>query len=170
MSEESKYKKPQGPHQSRPPKLVPPDAEAAGESKKSRLIPMAIVAAGLLLAALALFVIFLPMGSDIRSVKTPAEPRQTPATVAQSAEQQIPAPDSAAQTEIEALIGDWLREQAEAEAQNIAAWGGEAYAEAVTLAEECERLLGEQEYLPARTSCTRAIGELAEILPERAGD
>ena len=164
MSEESKYKKPQGPHQSRPPKLVPPDAEAAGESKKSRLIPMAIVAAGLLLAALALIVIFLPMGSDIRSVKTPAEPRQTPATVAQSAEQQVPAPDSAAQTEIEALIGDWLREQAEAEAQNIAAWGGEAYAEAVTLAEECERLLGEQEYLPARTSCNRAIGKLAELI------
>ena len=78
MSEESKHKKPQGPYQSRPPNLVPPDAEAASASKPSRLIPVAIVGAGLLLAALALLVIFLPMGSDTRSVETPAEPRPAP--------------------------------------------------------------------------------------------
>ena len=63
MSEESKNKKPQGRQQSRPPNLVPPDAGAATESKRSRFIPMAIVGTGLLLAALALLVIFLPMHS-----------------------------------------------------------------------------------------------------------
>ena len=163
MSEESKHKKPQEPHQSRPPNLVPPDAETASESKPSRFIPLAIVGAGLLLAALAMLVIFLPMCSNSRSVKTPAEPRQAPATVAKPAEQDVSVPDSAAQAEIEALIGDWLGDQAEAEAENIAAWGGEAYAGAVALAQECERLLGEQEYLSAQQSCTRAINELAEL-------
>lgn len=157
MSEESKDKQPQGPHQSRPPNLVPPDAEAASESKPSRFIPMAIVVLGLLLAALALLVLFLPMRSDVANVKGPA-------TVAKPADQETPEPDLAAQAEIEALFGDWLRQQAEAEAQNIAAWGGKAYAGAVALAEECERRLGEQEYLPARQSCTSAIGELAELI------
>ena len=163
MSEEFKYNKPQGPHQDRPPNLVPPDADAAGKSKTSRFIPMAILGVGLLLAALALLVIFLPMLSDTRSVKIPAESQQGPATVVKPAGQNIPEPDSAAQAEIEALIGDWLHKQAEAEAENIAVWGGQAYAEAVALAEECERLLGEQQYLPARKSCTRAIEKLAEL-------
>jgi len=160
MSEESKHKRPGD----RPPQLVPPDAESVGEAKPSRIMPMAIIGAGLLLAVLALLVIFLPMGSDTRSVKAPAPPPEAPAATAKPAQQEAPVADSGAQEEIEALIGDWLREQAEAEAQGVAAWGGEAYAGAVALEEECERLLGEQEYLPARESCVKAIAELDQLM------
>ena len=160
MSEESKHKRPGD----RPPQLVPPDAESVGEAKPSRVMPMAIIGAGLLLAVLALLVIFLPMGSDTRSVKAPAPPPEAPAAMAKPAQQEAPVADSGAQEEIEALIGDWLRDQAEAEAQGVAAWGGEAYAGAVALEEECERLLGEQEYLPAWESCVKAIAELDQLM------
>jgi len=164
MSEESKHKKPGERHQSRPPDLVPPDADTAGESNPSRILPIAIVGIGLLLALLALLVIFLPMGSDTRNAKTPEETPPPQAIMAKPALQEAPARDSRAAEEIEALIGDWLREQAEAEAQDIAAWGGEAYAGAIALEQECERLLGEQEYQPAQESCTRAIEGLAQLM------
>jgi tetratricopeptide (TPR) repeat protein len=164
MSEESKHKKPGDQQQERPPQLVPPDAESAGEAKPSRIMPMVIVGAGLLLAALALLVIFLPIGSDTRSVKAPAAAPEAPAATAKPSQQEAPVPDSGAREEVEALIGDWLREQAEAEAQGIAAWGGEAYAGAVALTEECERLLGKQEYLQARESCVKAIAELDQLM------
>jgi len=164
MSEESKHKKPGEPQQSQPPNLVPPDAGDIGESKPSRITPLAIIGAGLLLAALALLVIFLPIDSDTRDTKSSTEPPPGPATVAKPAQQEAPAPDSGAAEEIEALIGDWLREQAEAEAENIAAWGGEVYAGAIALEQECERLLGEQEYQLAQESCTSAIEELDQLM------
>ncbi len=160
MSEESRQKKPTE-QQTRPPDLVPPGAETAEQSKPSRLVPLAIVGTGLLLAIFALLVIFLPMGSDDRAAKGSAEPSQI---TAKQALQEASAPDSRAAAEIEGLIGDWLREQAGAEAANIAAWGGETYAGAVALEQECERLLGEREYLLARDSCTAAITELGQLM------
>ncbi len=51
MSEESKHKKPGERQQSRPPNLVPPDAGDIGESKPSRIMPLAIIGAGLLLGS-----------------------------------------------------------------------------------------------------------------------
>jgi len=132
-------------------------------------MPIAIIGAGLLLAILALLVVFLPMIRDTRSTSTPAENTSPPANVVQQAQQKGLAPDSKAAEEIEALIGDWLREQAEAEAGNIAAWGGEAYAGAIALEQECERLLGEREYLMAQESCTKAIAELDQLMIEKPG-
>jgi len=164
MSEESKHKKPGEPQQRRTPDLIPPDAHAVEEPKSSNIMPMVIIGAGLLLAALALLVIFLPMGSDTRNTNAPAEDPAHPAIAAKPAQPEDPLPDSKAAEEIEALIGDWLREQAEAEAANIAAWGGEAYAGAIALEQECERLLGEQEYLLARKACTTALTELDQLM------
>jgi len=164
MNEESKQKKPQEQQQIRRPELVPPDAGPGEGSKPSRIMPMAIVGVGLLLATLALLVIFLPIGRDSRDIKTSLVSPPPAAVVAQPARQQEPKPDSEAKQEIEALIGDWLREQAEAEAENIAAWGGQTYAEAIALEQECERLLNDQKYLQARESCTRAIKELDQLV------
>ena len=161
MSEKSKDKKPEERQQILPPGLVSPDAEAAGDSKPSRIVPMAIVGTGLLLTVLALLVIFLPMGNDTRVAKLSEEP---PAATANPALPEAPAPDSRAAAEIEGLIGDWLREQAEAESANISAWGGEAYTGAIALEQECERLLGEREYLLAKGSCTAAIAELDQLI------
>ena len=47
-------------------------------------------------------------------------------------------------TEIEQLIGTWLLKQAEAEAENISAWGGESYVAATARGKECSQLLQEQ--------------------------
>ena len=162
MSEESKDKKQDERQQSQPPELVSPDAKVAGDSKPSRVVPMVIVGVGLLLTVLALLVIFLPIGTDTRVAKDP--PAESSVATAKPALQEAPAPDSRAAAEIEGLIGDWLREQAEAESANIAVWGGESYAGAIALEQECERLLGEQEYLLARKACTAAIAELDQLM------
>ncbi len=124
MSEESKDKKQDERQQSQPPELVSPDAKVAGDSKPSRVVPMVIVGVGLLLTVLALLVIFLPIGNDTRVAKDP--PAESSVATAKPALQEAPAPDSRAAAEIEGLIGDWLREQAEAESANIAVWGGES--------------------------------------------
>jgi tetratricopeptide (TPR) repeat protein len=63
----------------------------------------------------------------------------------------------------ERLFAEWLQKQAEAEADNVAAWGGEEYREAITLARECERLLEEKLYLSARESCEVALHRLEEL-------
>lgn len=163
MSVDSEHKKPGGPQPGGAPKLTPPDAETVTEPKPSRLGPMLIVGAGLLLAVLALLVLFLPLGNETKRVENSAATTEPPAAAAKPSPEEGPQPDTEAQQEIEVLIGDWLRKQAEAEAENIAAWGGEAYAGAVALAEECERLLGEQEYLAAFESCNQAINELENL-------
>ena len=89
--------------------------------------------------------------------------------MAKSAQQEVLAADSSAAEEIEALIGEWLRKQAEAEAENVAAWGGEAYAGAIALEQECERLLGEREYILARESCAAALAELDQLTTAKQG-
>ena len=164
MSVDSEHKKPGGPQPGGAPKLTPPDAVTVTEPKPSRLVPMLIVGAGLLLAVLALFVLFLPLGRETQRVETPAATAEVPGVAAKPSPQEGAQPDAEAEQEIEALIGDWLHKQAEAEAENIAAWGGQAYADAVALAEECERLLGKQEHLAAFESCTRAIDELDGLM------
>jgi len=62
----------------------------------------------------------------------------------------------------------WLQKQAEAEAANVTAWGGQAYGEAQALATECERRLQENQYLSARGSCTAAIDSLDHLMASRA--
>ena len=64
-------------------------------------------------------------------------------------------------------MGVWLQKQAESEAVNIAAWGGDAYTEAVSLAKACDHLLGEQQYLPAKNSCEEAITSLDLLMTSR---
>lgn len=163
MSVDSEQKKPEGLQPGGTPKLIPPDAETVTDSRPSRILPMLIVGTGLLLAALALLVLFLPIDSETERVNTPAATAEVATEAIKPSPQERPQPVPEAQQEIEALIGDWLRKQAEAEAENMAVWGGEAYAGAVALAEECERRLSEQDYQTAFASCTQAIGELDNL-------
>jgi tetratricopeptide (TPR) repeat protein len=188
MTEDHRPKKDGGDLPKSPPTLVPPDA-TAGEKPAgpSRTTPLLILACGLLLIIVALLVLFLPLRED----KPTAVHQTEPQVIAQPSPQgqaslQVQAPTQTQPTpleqpsqqmqtglnddsakEINQLMGVWLQKQAEAEAVNITAWGGDVYAGAVFLAKECDRLLGDQQYLAARKSCEEAIENLDDLMASK---
>jgi tetratricopeptide (TPR) repeat protein len=169
MSKESRPGK--GPQQKPAPPLVPPDVKAGEEKNSSRAAPLLILACGLILVVVALLVVFLPMREEPATlteplvsqpaVSQPAAPLETqPAEVQRTADDDWTA-------ELNRLMTVWLQKQAEAEAVNIEAWGGDAYTEAVRLARECDRLASSRQPLPAKQSCEGAIEALAEVVASR---
>jgi tetratricopeptide (TPR) repeat protein len=165
MTEDPERTREQGERPGRPPKLVPPDAAGRDKEQSSHKGPLLILACGLLLVIAALLVLFLPLRQAPQATALQAgaqSPRQPVAPLPPN-----PAANSEASLEIERLIGTWLQKQAEAEAINIAAWGGEDYAEAIALAKECERRLGDQQYLPAREACEGALHSLDELVASK---
>ena len=150
----------------RPPTLTPPDAAGAKEPTSSRSFPLLIVGCGLLLVIAALLVVFLPLQQDSPVIAEQTEQQEVRSPVPQSPAVQVTPNDDFAE-EIDRLMGVWLQKQAEAEAVNIIAWGGDSYLEAVSLAKECDRLLGERQYLPAKSSCEGAIDQLGSLMASR---
>ena len=145
-----------------PPTLVPPDATGKVKKGPSRTVFLLMLACGLLLTIAALFVLFLPLLQKDTDTGHQLESQIVRPVVAPPQKQVATNDDSA--REIDRLIGVWLQKQAEAEAANVAAWGGDAYAEAASLARECDRLLGEKQYLPAKASCEGAIDGLDDLM------
>jgi tetratricopeptide (TPR) repeat protein len=180
MTEDHRSKKEKGDLPKRPPTLVPPDITAGEKTAgPSRITPLLIVGCGLLLIIVALLVLFLPFRQDEPTVVHQTEQQDARQVIAQPQAQpqaptqgQIPtqgqaAPNDDSAREVNQLIGVWLQKQAEAEAADITAWGGNVYAEAVLLAKECNRLLGEQQYLAAKKSCEEAIGNLDDLMASK---
>ena len=149
-----------------PPTLRPPDAVGAKEPTASRSFPLLIVGCGLLLVIAALLVLFLPFQQDTPVVAEQAEQQDVRSPVPQALATQVTPNDDFAQ-EIDRLMTVWLQKQAEAEAVNIIAWGGDSYTEAISLAKKCDRLLGERQYLQAKSSCEEAIDQLGSLMASR---
>ena len=153
------------------PTLRPPDATGGAEQTPSRTVPLLIVACGLLLVVAALLVLFLPFQQDdpviVQQTEQPevrpVVPQPPSSKVPQSPAEQVTANDDWVR-EIDRLMEVWLQKQAEAESVNVAAWGGDAYTDAASLAKECDRLLGEQQYLAAKASCEGAIDGLDNLM------
>jgi tetratricopeptide (TPR) repeat protein len=150
----------------KPPALIPPDAVEAKAPTASRGFPRLIVGCGLLLVIAALWVVFLPLQQDSSVVAEQMEQPEVRSAVAQSPAAQVTPNDDFAQ-EIDRLMAVWLQQQAEAEAVNIVVWGGDSYAAATSLAKECDRLLGERQYLPAKNSCEAALDQLVSLMASR---
>jgi tetratricopeptide (TPR) repeat protein len=152
-----------------PPKLVPPDAAGGEKHEPSRKGPLLILGWGLLLIIVALLVLFLPLHQGGPPPPLQSSPQEAGQKISPHAPQQKPGRvDNDISRGIESLMGVWLQRQAEAEAANVSAWGGQAYREAQDRATECERLLGENQYLSARGSCTAAIDGLDNLMASRA--
>ena len=150
----------------KPPALIPPDGVEAKEPTSSRRFPLLIVGCGLLLVIAALLVVFLPLQQGGPVVAEQTEQQQVRSPLPQSSAAQVTPNDDFAQ-EIDRLMAVWLQQQAEAEAVNVIAWGGDSYAEAISLAKACDRLLGERQYLPAKNSCEGAIDQLSSLMASR---
>ena len=149
-----------------PPTLTPPDATGREEKVPSRTGLLLVMGGGLLLIIAALLVLFLPLQQDSPVIANQPEQQEVRPPVPQSpVEQVIPNDDFV--REIDRLMEVWLQKQAEAEAVNIAVWGGDSYTEAVSLTKECDRLLGEHQYLPAKNSCEEAIDNLVSLMASR---
>lgn len=153
------------------PTLRPPDATGGTEPGPSHTAPLLILACGLFLVVAALLVLFLPLQHDdpVIAQQTeirPAVPQPPSSEVAESQTGQV-SPDDDWAREIDRLIEVWLQKQAEAESVNVAAWGGSAYTEVVSLAKECSRLLGEREFLAGKASCEGAIDGLDNLMASK---
>jgi tetratricopeptide (TPR) repeat protein len=168
MTEKSNHK---GNKENQPdssPVLVPPDASAKDEIKPSRIRLLLVFGVGLLLVLGAGAVLFFSPTKLSPPVVKPEEPQKAEISVPPA-----PSPGEGEGTsedvalEASRLLGVWLRKQAEAEGLNIGAWGGEAYARAVSLARECESLLAERQVVPAREACAEAIGTLENLMGSR---
>ncbi len=173
---ESGRKKPEG------PPLVPPDATGPEPSRRSGTRHLLVLACGLLLAAGAVAVLFWPPLQEPALVEEPKAPQEAsptapPGPVAPpvappreaAPEGPAPAESSPGKTDAQAkqLLEEWLKKQAAAEAENIAAWGGTDYAKAVSIARDCDRLLGEERFEEARGACQEAITGLDRLMAEK---
>ena len=168
MTEESTSKQDNSKPPERPPTLTPPDATAGEEQKPSRT-PLLIAVGGLVLVIAALLVVLLPLMSENRTAPINVQETDTLKPQTPIQEQAVTRPQATDQvtTEIEQLIGTWLRKQAEAEAENVSAWGGESYVAATARGKECSQLLQEQQYLPARNACNEAIDKLNALMASK---
>jgi tetratricopeptide (TPR) repeat protein len=168
MTEDSTPKRANGEPPERPPTLIPPDATAREEQKPSRA-PLLIAVGGLVLVIAALLVVLLPLMSENQTTPISVQETVTLKPQAPIQNQSVTSPEAAGQeaAEIEQLIGTWLQKQAEAEAENVAAWGSESYVAATTRGKECSQLLQEKQYLPAREACNEAIDKLNALMASK---
>jgi len=168
MTEDSTPKRANGKPPERPPTLTPPDA-TAGEEQKASSTPLLIAVGGLVLVIAALLVVLLPLMSEQPTAPITVQKTATLKPQAPIQNQAVTSPEATDQvtTEIEQLIGTWLLKQAEAEAENISAWGGESYVAATARGKECSQLLQEQQYLPARDACNEAIDKLNALMASK---
>lgn len=169
MTEDSSPKNNGGEKPGRPPNLVPPDATKREEQKPSRA-PLLLVVGGLLLVTAALLVVFLPLLNKEQTTTPLHEQQEThtaaPKPPAQNQDNSNQVASEEAQ-EIEQMIGAWLQKQAEAEAMNVSAWGGDIYSEASSMAKECDQRLLEEEYHSAREACVQAISSLDDLMASK---
>ncbi len=168
MTEESTSKQNNSKPPERPPTLTPPDATAGEEQKPSRT-PLLIAVGGLVLVITALLVVLLPLMSEKPTAPTTVQETDTLKPQNPMQNQAVNSPEATDQvtTEVEQLIGTWLRKQAEAEAENVSAWGEESYVAATARGKECSQLLQEQQYLPARDACNEAIDKLNALMASK---
>jgi tetratricopeptide (TPR) repeat protein len=165
---ESRNKQPRPPAD--PPELIPPDASEPGPRQTSHSGLLLVVVVGLVLVVAAIGVLLLPLLSGDSSVVGQDPVAKTPIATAPVVRPAEPAADEAtdeAFQEVDRLFGEWLKKQAGAEAANITAWGDKPYADALALADDCNRLLGEGLLPSAKAACDEAITLLDGMMEAR---
>ena len=168
MTEKSDHKGNKDNQPESSPVLVPPDALAKEEIKPSRIPLLLVLGVGLLLVLGAGAVLFLLPAKLSPPVVKPEEPQQADASVPSApSPKEVEGTSEEAARDANRLLGVWLGRQATAEGVNISVWGDEVYAQAVSRARECESLLAEKQFVPARGACEEAIGTLEKLMNSR---
>lgn len=145
----------------RPVILTPPGSDIP--PKRDNTLLVVLITAGLIICAVAalLVILYVPgsrerTSAPIAPVSNGEAPRRTTAPPAA-----IPHPGA---PEAERLLGEWLRQQARAEAENITAWGGDKYAAILRSAAEADQLLQQRRFAEAQKAYERVIDDLDRLL------
>lgn len=141
--------------------LIPPGGERPPRSNHLLLLILCIAGLLILLALAAAVVWYLP-----RLQQQVASPSLTSPQVENEMETAAPRIDPGT-AEAEQLLGEWLRRQAQAEAEHVAAWGGNTYAAILSTAAEADRLLRQRQFTAAAKTYRRAASDLEQLLGSR---
>ncbi|MGW8161903.1 MAG: hypothetical protein ACWGN1_06610 [Desulfobulbales bacterium] len=149
------------PEKKHPVILTPPGGKIPPKSNNSVLIVLSVSGLVVLLVLAIAVVWYLPRNQqEISTVE------QTGSIV--QSENHIP-PDSLnpGRSEAERLLGEWLRHQARAEADNIAVWGTDAYSTILASAAEADRLMQQKQFTEAQGKYHQVMRELEQLLAAR---
>ena len=145
------------------PVLNPPDGRQDTQPDNRFMAMLIGVALAVLLGVAAILVWVLPFTDREQVVSSKLE---------ESLEEQRVLPDDGHETgrlgrPAEEILGDWLKIQARAEAENISAWGGDSYEAILNKAAAGDRLLLDNKLIEAERTFQRAVNELQELLASK---
>jgi tetratricopeptide (TPR) repeat protein len=147
------------------PNLTPPDREKT--SKKDNRLTLLLVMAGLLvLLVIAAMVIWILPDSEIQ--KNTAEIVSPPPQVT-SIKESVPEKTEPTGVKAEQLLGEWLRLQARAEADDIAAWGADSYPAILAEAALGDRKYLEKLFVESEAAYQKSIRDLKDLLASKEG-
>jgi tetratricopeptide (TPR) repeat protein len=142
------------------PNLTPPDRKETGK-KDNRLTMLLIMVGLLVLLVMAAMVIWLLPHSTTRNIKTAEKSPPPPVT---SVKETVKAGDEQAGAKVEQLLGEWLRLQARAEAEDVAAWGADSYPAILDEAGMGDRKYQEKKYSESAAAYRKSIRDLNDLM------
>ncbi len=123
---------------------------------------MLLIMVGLLvLLVMAAMVIWLLPHSATRNSKTVEKSPPPPVT---SVKETVKAGDEQAGAKAEQLLGEWLRLQARAEAEDVAAWGADSYPAILDEAAMGDRKYQEKKYSESAAAYRKSIRDLNDLM------
>jgi len=142
------------------PALTPPEGDKV--SKKDNRLTMLLITVGLLvlLGTAAMVIWLLPYSASQKNTAA-SQSASPPVTLINE-----PAPEKIDQgaEKAEQLLGEWLRLQARAEAENIATWGADRYPAILAAAARGDLKYQEQQYGESLAAYRNSINNLNDLL------
>jgi tetratricopeptide (TPR) repeat protein len=142
------------------PTLTPPEVDKV-RKKDNRLTMLLIMVALLVMAAVVIWL--LPHSGTQKNTAVSSSP-PPPATFIKE-----PAPDKTEQAGVKAeqFLGEWLRLQARAEAEDIAIWGADKYPAILAEAAEGDQKYQENQYTESQAAYQNSIRGLNDLLASK---
>ena len=142
------------------PTLTPPKGDKL-RKKDNRLTVLLIMVGLLVLLGTAAMVIWLLPHSGTQkntAANQPTSPSET------SINEPAAAKTNESFVNAEQLLGEWLRLQARAEAENIAAWGADSYPAILAEAARGDQMYQENQYVESQAAYQNSINSLKDLL------
>jgi tetratricopeptide (TPR) repeat protein len=146
------------------PTLTPPGRDKV-RKKDNRLTVLLILVALFVLLGMAATVIWLLPDSGIQKNTTASVSPSLP--IISSIKEPEAAESEQSGAKVKQLLGEWLRLQARAEAENIAAWGADRYPDILAEAAKGDQMYQENLYTEAQRAYQNGIRDLNDLLASK---
>jgi len=145
------------------PVLTPPDTGTVRKKDKRMTVLMLLLGLFFLLGVAAIVIWVLPHSTGLKdsSVSQPTTQLQNPTN-----KPELKGPEPA-RAEVEQLLGEWLKLQARAEADNISVWGADTYPSILEETARADQQFRESYVTEAWTTYKKAIISLKELLASK---